>query len=165
MTDLCPNCRQMFDNWPNPICPHCHPTPIAPAGSVITTARVIRFECPGCGKRIKAPAIAAGKKGTCPACSVRIVIPNTIAAIEEQVQVLTRPPSVAPGPMVPIKVSLPKDCGSVQTQVSPETADILAAVAVGGLCVAAGVALVLVCPPLAGALATAVTAASTNKPV
>jgi hypothetical protein len=39
MTDLCPNCRQMFDNWPNPICPHCHSTPIAPAGSVITTAR------------------------------------------------------------------------------------------------------------------------------
>lgn len=136
--------------------------PAVPIAPVLATVAVIRFDCPCCSKRIKAPSVAAGKKGTCPACSARIVIPTTIHPVEEKARLVSEAPTASPGPTVPIKVSFPKDCGSVQTQVSPQTADIVTAVAVGGLCVAAGVALVLICPPLAGAIATAVAGAAAN---
>ena len=135
------------------------PSPSAMVSMPAVMAEVIRFGCPECAKAIKAPAVAAGRKGVCPACSARVMIPTAVAAVEELVQLVAEgaPPT---GPTVPVKVSFPKDLGSVETKVSQQTADIITAVAVGGLCVAAGVALAFLCPPAAAALAVAAGAAN-----
>jgi hypothetical protein len=158
MAANCPKCGFSY-GWDGRSCSHCK---FAVVSTAVAVADVIRFNCPGCDKRIKAPAAAAGKKGSCPSCSARVLIPTSVTAVEEAVQLVSDQAAASSGPTVPIKVSFPKDCGSVQTQVSQQTADIVTAVAVGGLCVAAGVALVLICPPMAGALATAVAGAATN---
>ncbi|MCS6851191.1 MAG: hypothetical protein NZ700_08495 [Gemmataceae bacterium] len=48
-------------------------------------------------------------------------------------------PPVTPQTVVPIGINLPHNFGRIETQVSPETADTVGKVVVGGLLVAAGV--------------------------
>lgn len=43
----------------------------------------IRFNCANCGKVVKAPDTAAGKRATCPSCGIMIFIPRPKVASEE----------------------------------------------------------------------------------
>lgn len=36
---------------------------------------LVRFNCPGCGKNLKAPETAAGRQSTCPKCGTRVTVP------------------------------------------------------------------------------------------
>src|SRR5688500_2873820 len=57
--------------------------PAAPAGT-------IEFPCTGCGRTLKVPAAAAGKRASCPQC-------NTIATVPLQAPVAaTLAPSISP---------------------------------------------------------------------
>jgi hypothetical protein len=158
----CPKCGFSYC-WNGKACTHCK---FEIATSLVAKADVIRFDCPSCSKRIKAPAIAAGKKGSCPACSVRVAIPVAIAPVSEEVDFLIEAPSLVPAPAqaptVPIKVTFPKVGGGVETQVSQQTAEICAYIAVGGVLVLAGVALWVLCPPAAPALTTVAAGAASK---
>lgn len=166
--------------------------------------QLIRFHCPGCNKKMKAPAMAAGRTGTCPACSMRMVIPTPVGILATDDLLLQKPtndvvghtgrqnllddycrqglpkpatevigptapvpPSVSQVATVPLKVSLPKGGGTVQTQVSQSAADAIVYTALGGVLVGGAlvgaVALIVACPPLAGALAAAAGAAASGK--
>jgi predicted RNA-binding Zn-ribbon protein involved in translation (DUF1610 family) len=43
----------------------------------------IQFECPTCGKKLRAPESAAGKKGKCPGCQKVFQVPEPIYEAEE----------------------------------------------------------------------------------
>jgi hypothetical protein len=132
--------------------------------SAITASEVIRFPCPGCNRVMKAPRDVAGRTGKCPSCSTRIQIPNTSVSPASALAVAESdiPTTAAPPPAVPFSVTFPKVGGGIQTQVSQETADTLAAVAVGAAAVLGGIALWVLCPPAAAAL-TAVAAAASGQ--
>jgi biopolymer transport protein ExbD len=36
---------------------------------------LLRFNCPGCGKNLKAPATAAGRPSMCPKCGTKVTVP------------------------------------------------------------------------------------------
>lgn len=157
------------------------------------TTRMIRFHCPGCGKRMKAPARAAGRVGRCLKCATRILIPSDDRGPEAasgpghgggpaRSSVRTSPvagslrvpvphvgaPLASPAPpAVPLRVTLPRGAGTVEAQVSQPASDALSGTLLGGLLVGGtivgGVALLLACPPLAGALAAAATAAASGR--
>ena len=38
----------------------------------------ISFQCPGCGKKLKAPDKAAGKTSTCPGCGGPVTCPEPV---------------------------------------------------------------------------------------
>ena len=70
----------------------------------------IPVTCDGCGARFKAPDAAAGKKGKCPKCGARIVVPAPAApaavgiAMEQDMYDLAGgdpPPMPAPSPLPP----------------------------------------------------------------
>jgi predicted RNA-binding Zn-ribbon protein involved in translation (DUF1610 family) len=43
----------------------------------------ISFQCPNCGKKLKAPDSAAGKSSTCPGCGTSVTCPEPIYDAEE----------------------------------------------------------------------------------
>lgn len=53
----------------------------------------IKFQCPGCGKAVSAPATMAGKSGKCPSCGRMITIPVPVPAATAQ---RAAPPPVLP---------------------------------------------------------------------
>lgn len=58
-------------------------------------AEIMRFLCPGCGKRLKAPETAGGRTVKCPTCSTAVVIPETPDGAAQT----TAAPRVAPPPL------------------------------------------------------------------
>lgn len=51
-------------------------SPVRRLGSLMGVTPMIRFECPTCGKHVKASEPAAGGVGKCPRCGERIRIPG-----------------------------------------------------------------------------------------
>ena len=49
---------------------------------------VIRFTCPACGKRLKAPRAAAGRAATCRRCGAAVTVPESIDALTDRVALL-----------------------------------------------------------------------------
>src|SRR5262249_37761989 len=47
----------------------------APAPSIAEAAPQVRFHCACCGKRLRAPEHAAGRKGRCRRCGAGVVVP------------------------------------------------------------------------------------------
>jgi hypothetical protein len=43
----------------------------------------IQFDCPTCGKKLRAPEAAAGKKGKCPGCQNTFQVPEPVYEAEE----------------------------------------------------------------------------------
>jgi hypothetical protein len=43
----------------------------------------IQFDCPSCGKKVKAPDNMVGKKAQCPSCKSILVIPEPVYDAEE----------------------------------------------------------------------------------
>ena len=70
-------------------CPQCGNVNTIPAASdagtleeeagASTATGTIEFPCGSCGKQMRTPASAAGKKGKCPACSAVFTIPAAVA--------------------------------------------------------------------------------------
>ena len=58
----------------------------------------IQFNCPGCGALIRVPDAAAGKQGTCPRCSDKLLVPNLATAAGAATAV---PQSAATSPSQP----------------------------------------------------------------
>jgi predicted RNA-binding Zn-ribbon protein involved in translation (DUF1610 family) len=54
----------------------------------------ITFQCPDCGKKLKAPDTAAGKSSTCPGCGANVTCPDPVYDAEV---VETGPPAEPPG--------------------------------------------------------------------
>jgi hypothetical protein len=99
--------------------------------------QLVRFYCPGCNKRMKAPTAWAGRTGTCRNCSTRICIPAVAPAVASSAAptpALVQAQSPQTG-TVPVKVSFPKECGNVETQVSQPAADSIAQNVVTGVLV------------------------------
>ena len=44
---------------------------------------VVRFPCPACGKQLKAPDSAAGRKSACPKCGTKVTVPAADSAVEK----------------------------------------------------------------------------------
>jgi DNA-directed RNA polymerase subunit M/transcription elongation factor TFIIS len=94
ITFACPRCKQTFHAPPTGagttiICPKCQlemqvpkpaaqPTQVPKPGRFVGVsggeADMIRFACPKCGKRLKAPATAVGKAAKCQTCGTATVI-------------------------------------------------------------------------------------------
>ncbi|MGO8750684.1 MAG: hypothetical protein ACLQNE_32440 [Thermoguttaceae bacterium] len=58
-------------------------TPVSTTPPGTPAAETISAACPACGKTLKAPASAAGKKAKCPACNAVMVVPEKILDAEE----------------------------------------------------------------------------------
>ena len=54
---------------------------------------MIRFLCPTCDKRLKAPAMAVGRSTKCPQCGTTIRVPERVSEVEEIPEVLPVPPA------------------------------------------------------------------------
>src|SRR4051794_28146107 len=57
----------------------------------------ISFECPQCGKKLKAPDEAAGKSSKCPGCGGKVTCP----ALSRTASVVPRPAPTTPSPKAP----------------------------------------------------------------
>jgi predicted RNA-binding Zn-ribbon protein involved in translation (DUF1610 family) len=55
----------------------------------------ISFQCPDCGKKLKAPESAAGKSSTCPGCGNTVICPDPVYDAEV-VDTGTKPPGFNP---------------------------------------------------------------------
>lgn len=134
MNTACPKCGFAY-GWDGIKCSHCKHSV-----SGVATAReeLVRFLCPGCGKRMKAPVKAAGRIGTCRKCSTRTLIPQPTRAAPALVlptppaPAATRSPAV---PTVPVKATVPSVEGTIETQVSHPLPDWLAPTTVAGVLV------------------------------
>ena len=62
----------------------------------------IRFECPSCGKKLKAPAADAGRKSICTGCGQKVVIPLPVSEeIEDPAQEVAHSPLSDEGALDP----------------------------------------------------------------
>ena len=59
----------------------------------------IQFHCPNCDSVIRVPDQAAGRRGTCPACQTKLLVPTVPAAAPDQ------PASAVPTPIIPVAPS------------------------------------------------------------
>jgi hypothetical protein len=120
---------------------------------------IVRFACPACDRRLKAPRTTTPRRVRCPACSVRLVIggPCAVPPVESALvpanyysRMLSPVPAVVPATQippvlppeqaatVPLSIRFPNEIGGLETKVSPETANTIAKTVVGGALVAAG---------------------------
>ena len=167
MNTACPNC-EVASGYDGKQCRKCG---YSMPGSVVIVTEMIRFLCPGCGKRMKAPTEAAGRTATCRACSTRLIVPCSLPIQPRSVASSPEPTNQPPTATVPMKVSLPNVGVVVEAQVSQPAADQIASnVATGVLVgaailgtVALAITAVVACPPLAGALAAGAAALASSK--
>ena len=62
----------------------------------------IRFECPSCGKKLKAPAADAGRKSICTGCGQKVVIPLPVSEeLEDPAQEVAHSPLTDEGALDP----------------------------------------------------------------
>lgn len=59
----------------------------------MTATPLIRFGCPTCGKRLKAPQTAAGKDSLCPKCGTKVTVPGDEENPVDEALAAARPPS------------------------------------------------------------------------
>lgn len=52
---------------------------------------LVRFNCPGCGKNLKAPETAAGRQSKCPTCGTKVTVP----AVDRSATSAQRPAATA----------------------------------------------------------------------
>ena len=102
--------------------------------------QMVRFTCPNCGQRLKIQATNAGRLCRCTRCPTRMKVPGQSRAPAARPVV---DPFIGPLPheraIVPLKLTLPKNMGGMETKVSQTTANNIAKVAAGGLLAILGV--------------------------
>lgn len=80
---LCPRCQYSINSADivggSIECPGCHQEVSAPPGQQSVKSDQIRFRCPSCARKLKAPSYAAGRRGQCRFCKTRIVVPKPVA--------------------------------------------------------------------------------------
>ncbi len=82
----------------------------------------IEFDCPLCGSVIRVPDNASGKKGSCPACHAKLLVP-TIEALQAGTAV--EPAGAIPESLAPQKNALPKNASVEKPQrPKPKRADV-----------------------------------------
>jgi MoxR-like ATPase len=62
--------------------------------STTTTTESIEFPCTGCGRALKVPATAAGKRASCPQCSTVVLVPARSPASAAALPPAPSPPSI-----------------------------------------------------------------------
>jgi hypothetical protein len=108
---------------------------------------MIRFRCPRCNKKIKAPLPWGGRRSSCPQCRIGLIIPaafSVASAPPTPAPVYDAIPAAAPPvvePTVPLNLSIPKVGVSVGTHVTQKTADWSIVSIIGGGLVALGAVL------------------------
>ena len=56
---------------------------------------LLRFNCPGCGKNLKAPVAAAGRQSMCPKCGTKVTVPAVGYAPSPEQQTTEQQPPAA----------------------------------------------------------------------
>jgi biopolymer transport protein ExbD len=69
---------------------------------------LLRFTCPGCGKNLKAPDTAAGRKSTCPKCGTKVTVPAAGDAAAPSAKEPSEPPASEHGLLLVPPISSPQ---------------------------------------------------------
>jgi MoxR-like ATPase len=85
------------------------------SGSEPTQSGTIEFPCTGCGRTLKVPAAAAGKRASCPQCNTVATVPLQSAAMQSSSPL---PPLGSSGAAPP--VSMPPPAWSAQQHQAPQ---------------------------------------------